>query len=69
MTINDAVRLIAGIFIITSLALGYYLNEAWYLFTAFVGLNLIQSSFTKWCLVEKILKKAGMKTTDDDCNC
>ncbi|NOY95734.1 MAG: DUF2892 domain-containing protein [Chlorobi bacterium] len=69
MTINDAVRLIAGIFIITSLALGYYLNEAWYLFTVFVGLNLIQSSFTKWCLVEKILKKAGMKTMDDDCNC
>ncbi|VAW21518.1 Rhodanese-related sulfurtransferase [hydrothermal vent metagenome] len=69
MTINDAVKLIAGVFIIISLALGYYLNETWYLFTVFVGLNLAQSAFTKWCLMEKILKKAGMKAADDNCNC
>ena len=61
MTINDAIRAIAGVFIMTSLFLGYNVNEKWYLFTAFVGLNLFQSSFTKWCLMEKILIKAGMK--------
>ncbi|NOX85306.1 MAG: DUF2892 domain-containing protein [Chlorobi bacterium] len=60
MTINDAVKFVAGIFILASLALGYYVSEYWYLFTAFVGINLLQSSLTKWCLVEKILMKAGM---------
>jgi hypothetical protein len=61
MTINDAIKAIAGTFIFVSLLLGYHVNELWFLFTAFVGLNLIQSSFTKWCLMEKILIKAGMR--------
>ena len=69
MTINDAIRAIAGTFIIVSLLLGYNVNELWFLFTAFVGLNLIQSSFTKWCLMEKILIKAGMEKSGDNCNC
>lgn len=60
MTVNNAVRVIAGVFILGSLLLGYYVNELWYFFTAFVGLNLFQSGFTKWCLLEKILKKAGL---------
>jgi hypothetical protein len=51
------VRRFAGIFILVSLALGYFVNPFWYLFTAFVGLNLFQSSFTKYCPLEKILKK------------
>ncbi len=62
MVVNDGVKAIAGIFILASLALGYFVDELWYLFTAFVGLNLFQSSITKWCLMEKILKAAGMKT-------
>ncbi len=61
MTVNDTIRLVAGSFVLISLALGYFVNEYWYLFTAFVGLNLLQSSITKWCLLESILKKAGME--------
>ncbi len=57
MTLEHAVRLVAGIFILASLTLGWLVSPYWYLFTAFVGLNLIQSSFTKWCLMEDILRK------------
>jgi len=55
-----AIRAIAGSFILISLALGYWVSPYWYLFTAFVGLNLLQSSITKWCLMEKILAKLGI---------
>lgn len=51
------IRAIAGIFIIASVLLAYYININFLFFTAFVGLNLLQSSFTKWCLMEDILKK------------
>lgn len=47
MTINEALRLIAGTFILSSLALGHWIHPGWYLFTAFVGFNLFQSAFTK----------------------
>jgi len=49
MTIERTLRLIAGLFVLVSLALGHWVNEHWYLFTAFVGLNLFQSGFTNWC--------------------
>ena len=62
MTIEHIIRLFAGSFILISLSLGYWVNEAWFFFTAFVGLNLIQSSFTKWCLLESILKKIMKKS-------
>ena len=55
--INRLIRVIAGTFIILSVLLGMYLNENWYWFTIFVGANLLQSSFTKWCLMEDILRK------------
>ncbi|MCJ7629532.1 MAG: DUF2892 domain-containing protein [Longimicrobiales bacterium] len=51
------VRRIAGIFVLISLALGYFVSPWFLLFTAFVGLNLFQSSFTKWCPMEKVLEK------------
>ena len=54
------IRRIAGTFVLASLALGYWVSPYWLLFTAFVGLNLLQSSFTKWCLMEDILKRAGI---------
>lgn len=57
MTLEHTIRAIAGTFILVSLALGYFVNPYWFLFTAFVGLNLLQSAFTKWCLMEDILKK------------
>lgn len=60
MTMNQYIRAIAGIFVIISLSLGFFVNQYWYLFTAFVGLNLFQSAFTKWCLMENILAKLGI---------
>ena len=61
MYINDALRLMAGSFVLLSLILGYWVHEGFYLFTAFVGLNLLQSGLTGWCPAMWILKKAGMK--------
>ena len=55
------IRAIAGIFILISLVLALKLNMNWLWFTAFVGVNLFQSSITKWCLMENILKKVGVK--------
>ena len=59
--INRIIRAIAGTFILISLFLAIYINQNWLWFTAFVGVNLLQSSFTKWCLMEDILKKLGAK--------
>jgi hypothetical protein len=61
MTIERALRGIAGTFILLSLALGYLHHPYWYLFTAFVGLNLLQSSFTNWCPMMWILEKFGVQ--------
>lgn len=58
---NRFVRGIAGIFILFSLLLAIYVNQNWLWFTAFVGANLLQSSITKWCLMEDILTKLGVK--------
>lgn len=55
--INKLIRAIAGTFIIISVLLGMYVNQNWYWFTVFVGANLLQSSFTNWCLMEDILRK------------
>lgn len=61
MTLENTIRAIAGTFILISLSLGYFVSPYWFLFTAFVGVNLIQSSFTKWCLMEDILKATVFK--------
>ena len=58
---EQLIRAIAGTFILASLALGYFISPFWYLFTAFVGLNLLQSGFTRWCLMEDILAKFGVR--------
>jgi hypothetical protein len=55
------IRAVAGTFILTSLALAQWVSPYWLLFTAFVGLNLLQSSITKWCLMDDILKKLGVQ--------
>jgi hypothetical protein len=62
MDVERAVRMIAGVFVLLSLALGYWVSPYWYLFTAFVGLNLFQSAFTKWCPMTFILRKCGMRS-------
>jgi hypothetical protein len=59
--INRIIRAIAGAFILISLLLAIYINQNWLWFTAFVGANLLQSSLTKWCLMEDILKELGVK--------
>ncbi|MDY6856145.1 MAG: DUF2892 domain-containing protein [Thermodesulfobacteriota bacterium] len=64
MKMEHFIRAIAGTFILLSLGLAYFHHRYWLFFTAFVGLNLLQSAFTKWCLMENILEKlrVGKKT-------
>jgi len=59
MTVNRLLRLIAGSFILISLALAHFVSPKWLYFTAFVGLNLLQSAFTNWCPMMTILRKLG----------
>ena len=62
MTVDRYLRLIAGLFVLLSLGLGYYVHPAWFLFTAFVGLNLFQSGLTNWCPMITFLKRLGVKS-------
>ncbi len=64
MTVNRALRLVAGIAILISLGLAVYVNKNWLWFTAFIGVNLIQSAFTNWCPAMVILRKMGLKDED-----
>ena len=61
MTVDRYLRMIAGAFVLATLALGYWVSPYWYLFTAFVGLNLFQSAFSNWCPMMTFLRKAGVK--------
>ncbi|MFB3818935.1 MAG: DUF2892 domain-containing protein [Candidatus Methylomirabilales bacterium] len=60
MTLERWIRLIAGSFVLLSLGLSQAHSPYWLLFTAFVGLNLVQSAVTNWCLMEDLLRKAGV---------
>jgi hypothetical protein len=62
MNVERYLRLIAGLFVMATVALGYWVNSNWFLFTAFVGLNLFQSAFTNWCPMITILKKLGVRS-------
>ncbi len=68
MNTNRAIRIIAGFFIMLSVVLAHVYNgvdlahPTWLWFTLFVGANLFQSGITRWCLMETILKKLGMKS-------
>lgn len=55
--INRIIRAVAGLFVLLSILLAVYVNQNWLWFTGFVGINLFQSSFTRWCLMEDILRK------------
>ena len=66
MTSWQVVRVVAGSFILLSLALGIpgsplFVSQWWLAFTAFVGINLLQSGLTKWCLMETLLRKLGLR--------
>ena len=60
MNVERYLRLIAGVFILATVALGFWVSPYWYLFTAFVALNLVQSAFTDWCPMMTILRKLGV---------
>jgi hypothetical protein len=59
--INRYINIIAGSFILISLALAHFVNPNWIWFTVFVGANLLQSGLTNWCLMSVILKKLGVR--------
>lgn len=61
MTVNEYLRAIAGFFVLASLALGHFVSPYFYLFTAFVGANLLQSAFTRWCPMMTILRVLGVR--------
>jgi len=68
MNTNRVVRVVAGFFVLLSIALGapaspVYVSAYWLWFTVFVGANLFQSGLTNWCLMEKILRKLGVPAT------
>jgi len=67
MTSWQLVRLIAGSFILLSLLLGipgspFFVSQWWLAFTAFVGANLLQSGLSRWCLMESVVRKLGVRT-------
>jgi DUF2892 family protein len=63
MTIDRALRLLAGFFVMLSVALAYWVSPWWLLFTAFVGANLFQSGFTNWCPAMAIFRRLGLPET------
>jgi hypothetical protein len=73
MTVNRIVRIVAGFFIMLSLGLAHAMGQvdmtqlSWLWFTAFVGANLFQSGFTKFCPMDSILKKLGVPETERGC--
>jgi Protein of unknown function (DUF2892) len=60
MTVEQAVRALAGFFVVASVALGYWVHPAFFLFTAFVGANLFQSAFTNACPAMSLFRRLGL---------
>lgn len=67
MTIEIAVRMLAGIMILASLALAHWMSPYWLLLTAFVGLNLLQSAFTNWCPAMTVFRWMGLRDGANTC--
>jgi hypothetical protein len=65
MHIERYLRLIAGVFVMASVALGYWVHPGWFSFTAFIGLNLFQSAFTNWCPMITLLHKIGVPSAEE----
>jgi hypothetical protein len=65
MTVERGLRLMAGVMVMLSVALTYYVSHYWMWLTVFIGLNLLQSAFTNWCPAMSILRASGLK----DANC
>jgi DUF2892 family protein len=62
-TVDEGLRLVAGAFVLASVALGWFVHPGFFLFTAFVGANLLQSAFTKWCPMMWLLQRLGLRRT------
>jgi hypothetical protein len=67
MYIDRWLRIVAGFFVMLSLALAHYHSPNWLWFTAFIGLNLFQSGFTNWCPMVTILKMLGVPRLPKEC--
>jgi len=65
--LNTYFRVIVGVMVLLSVVLSVYVSPKWMWFTVFIGVNLIQSAFTKWCLLETILMKLGIKKEGGSC--
>ncbi|MCK0109467.1 DUF2892 domain-containing protein [Flavobacteriaceae bacterium S0825] len=65
--LNTYFRVIVGAMVLLSVVLSVYVSPKWMWFTVFIGVNLIQSAFTKWCLLETILVKLGVKKRGEGC--
>jgi hypothetical protein len=61
MTVNQALRFIAGTFVLASILLAHFHHSYWLFFTGFVALNLMQSALTQWCPMMTLLRKAGLR--------
>jgi hypothetical protein len=68
MMVNEALRFVAGVMILISVLLVQIHSQNWLWFTAFIGINLLQSSITKWCLMMTILKKLGFRDNNASCS-
>ncbi|WP_055443275.1 YgaP family membrane protein [Lacinutrix himadriensis] len=66
--LNTYFRVIVGVMVLLSVVLSVYVSPKWMWFTVFIGVNLIQSAFTKWCLLETILVKLGIKKEGASCS-
>lgn len=66
--LNTYFRVIVGTMVLLSVVLSVYVSPKWMWFTVFIGVNLIQSAFTKWCLLETLLAKAGLKKSVGACS-
>ncbi|WCO02889.1 YgaP family membrane protein [Psychroserpens ponticola] len=66
--LNTYFRVIVGVMVLLSVVLTVYVSPNWVWFTVFIGVNLIQSAFTNWCLLETILMKLGVKKGGDSCS-
>ena len=63
MTVERGLRLMAGVMVLLSIALTFYVSHYWMWLTVFIGLNLLQSAFTNWCPAMTILRAIGLKET------
>lgn len=69
MTVERGLRLMAGVMVLLSLALTYYVSHYWVWFTVFIGLNLLQSALTNWCPAMSILRAMGLKDASSSVSC